>query len=111
MPFLRWLLRVVRILAGILVIPCGLIAAFGLVCAVVGVIMVFTRDESWSTAGVLAVVGVLAALVTWGLLAATTPGMREKLSGLLDVMEFLHAIGTGLGAIFRGIGLLFRVFD
>ncbi|MFD2793978.1 hypothetical protein ACFS27_10515 [Promicromonospora vindobonensis] len=111
MPFFRWLLRAVRILAGILAIPFGILAIFCLACAVIGVVMVFARDDSWSAAGTFAVFGGVSALVTWGLLAATTPGARDKIGSLLDVLELLHAIGRVGGAIFRGIGGLFRVFD
>ncbi|MFC8796272.1 hypothetical protein ACFT2C_00940 [Promicromonospora sp. NPDC057138] len=111
MPFFRWFLRAVRILAGILAIPFGLLAILSLVCAVVGAVMVFTRDESWSTTGIFAVVGIVSALTTWGLLAATTPGTRDKLSGVLDILELLHAIGSLGSWIFRGVGMLFRVFD
>lgn len=111
MPFFRWLLRAVRILAGIIAIPFGILAILSLACAAIGVVMVFVRDNPWSTPGLFAVVGVLSALATWGLLAATTPGTRDKLSGLLDILDLLHAIGTGIGALFRGVGALFRVFD
>lgn len=111
MPFFRWLLRAIRILAGVLVIPFGILAIFGLVCAVIGVVMVFARDNPWSSAGVFAAFGGVSALITWGLLAATTPGTREKISGLLDILELLHAIGRVVGAILRGIGGLFRVLD
>ncbi|MEU4361016.1 hypothetical protein [Promicromonospora sp. NPDC023987] len=111
MPFFRWLLRAVRILAGILVIPFGILAILSVVCAVIGVVMVFTRDNPWSTPGIFAVGGIVSALVTWGLLAATTPGARETLSGLLDILELVHAIGRVVGAVLRGIGGLFRVFN
>jgi hypothetical protein len=111
MPFFRWLLSAFRILAGILAIPFGLLAILSLVCAVVGIIMVLTRDESWSTSGIFVVVGIASGLITWGLFAATTPGTRDKISGLLDILELLHAVGRFVGVIFRGIGGLFRVFD
>ena len=111
MPFFRWLLRAIRILAGILAIPFGILAIFCLACAVIAVIMVFARDSPWSAAGTFAVFGGVSALITWGLFAATTPGTRDKISGLLDILELLHAIGRAVGAIFRGIGGLFRVFD
>ncbi|MCP2285440.1 hypothetical protein APR04_004372 [Promicromonospora umidemergens] len=111
MPFLRWLLRTIRILAGILAIPFGIIAIFCLACAVIGVVMVFARDDPWSTPGIFAVGGGVSALITWGLFAATTPGTRDKISGLLDILELFHAIGTFVGVIFRGVGGLFRAFD
>ena len=104
MPILRGLLRAVRILAGILAIPFGIVAVLGLVCAVIGVVMVFARNDPWSTPGIFAVFGGVSALITWGLLAATTPGTRDKISGLLDILALLHAIGR-LG------GVIFRVFD
>ena len=111
MPFFRWLLRAIRILAGILAIPFGILAIFGLVCAVIGVVMVFARDSPWSSAGVFAALGGASGLITWGLLAATTPGTREKISGLLDILELLHTVGRFVGVIFRGVGGLFRLLD
>lgn len=111
MPFLRWLLRALRIIAGILAVPFGIVAILSLVCAVIGVVMVFTADNPWSTAGIFAGVGGVSALITWGLLAATTPRTREVISGLLDILELLQAIGRLGGLIFRGVGGLFRVFD
>lgn len=77
----------------------------------IAVVEVFTGDEPWSTAGMFAVVGGGSALITWGLLAATTPRTREVISGLLDILELLHIIGRLCGLILRGIGGLFRVFD
>ena len=111
MPLFRGLLRAIRILAGILAIPFGVLAIFCLGCAVIGVIMVFARDNPWSSAGVFAAFGGVSALITWGLFAATTPGTRDKISGLLDILELLHAIGRLVGVIFRGVGGLFRAFD
>ena len=111
MSFFRWLLRAIRILAGILAIPFGALAIFCLGCAVIAVIMVFARDNPWSSAGVFAAFGGVSALITWGLLAATTPGTRDKLSDLLDILALLHAIGRGIALVFRGVGGLFRVFE
>ena len=111
MPLLRWFLRALRVIAGILAGPFGILATLGVVCVVVATVMVFVRDEPWSTAGIFAGVGVASGLLTWGLLAATTPGVRDVLSGLLDLVELVHTIGRGISVAFRGVGMVFRAFD